>query len=69
MSLWSRPLNPGLESEGGNMKTIVKVICKCVGCGAKKEVGTGEVSKGEVPMCDKCYMPMVAEKTIQRRPR
>lgn len=36
------------------------VTVKCIGCGSKKEVGPGEIPKGEVPMCDKCFNPMIA---------
>jgi len=43
------------------MKKIT-VIAKCVNCGATKEISANEIKIGEVPMCDKCYMPMVAEK-------
>ena len=39
---------------------IVKVVVKCVCCGNKKDIGIGEVPADEVPMCDKCFMPMVA---------
>lgn len=39
---------------------MIKVTVKCVGCGAKKEIGPGEVGANDVPMCDKCLMPMVA---------
>jgi hypothetical protein len=36
------------------------VIVKCVQCMKRREIGPGEVPKGEVPMCDDCYVPMVA---------
>lgn len=36
------------------------VTVKCIGCGHKKEVSPGEIPEGEVPMCDKCFNPMVA---------
>lgn len=39
----------------------VVVVAKCVGCGNKREIGPGEVPKGDVPICEKCFMPMVAE--------
>lgn len=35
------------------------VTVKCIGCGKTKEVGPGEVPKGEMPMCE-CMNPMVA---------
>ena len=36
------------------------VIAKCVGCGKKRKIKAGEIPKGDHPMCDVCYMPMVA---------
>ena len=35
------------------------VIVKCVQCTKRREIGPGEIPKGEVPMCDDCYVPMV----------
>lgn len=43
------------------------VIAKCVGCGHEREIGEGDVPKGGHPMCEKCYMPMVA-KEARREP-
>jgi len=37
------------------------VIAKCVGCGEKREIGAFDIPQGEQPMCEKCFMPMVAE--------
>lgn len=34
---------------------------KCIGCGEKKDLKPGDVPAGEMPMCDKCFNPMVAE--------
>jgi len=44
------------------MKTFV--VAKCIGCGFKREIKAGEVPEYNIPMCSKCYMPMVAEKGI-----
>lgn len=38
------------------------IIVKCVNCGAKKEIEANELRPDDVPICDKCFMPMVAEK-------
>jgi len=38
------------------------IIVKCTSCDNRKKIYAGEVKKGEQPMCDKCFMPMVAEK-------
>ena len=40
----------------------IKVVVKCVACGEKREIKAGEVSKDEVPMCEKCFTPMVPVK-------
>ena len=45
---------------------MVTVIVKCVGCGIKKEIKPDEISKDDVPMCEKCFMPMVAESAKSR---
>lgn len=37
------------------------IIAKCVGCGAKREIGIFDVEQGDSPMCEKCFMPMIAE--------
>lgn len=37
------------------------VIARCVGCGAEREIRAGEIPQGQHPMCDKCFMPMVAK--------
>lgn len=46
------------------METIV--IAKCVGCGHKEKIKAGEISKGEMPTCPKCFMPMIAEKATSK---
>ncbi len=43
------------------------VTAKCIGCGATKEIGPGEVKGNEVPTCDKCYLPMVADKATIKK--
>ncbi len=42
------------------METVV--IAKCIGCGDTKEIRANEILSGEQPLCDKCGMPMIAEK-------
>ena len=42
-------------------KQELVIIAKCVGCGEKREIGAFEIPQGEQPMCEKCFMPMVAE--------
>ena len=37
----------------------VKITVKCVGCGYKKEVGE---EQKDIPICEKCFMPMIVEK-------
>ena len=40
------------------------ITCECVGCGATRVVGLEEAKlhsdETTVPMCETCYMPMVA---------
>lgn len=43
------------------------IVAECVGCGAKKEILAGVVPVGEHPMCDKCFMPLVALRATTRR--
>ena len=38
---------------------MLKITVKCVQCGYKKEVGE---EQRDIPMCDKCFNPMIAEK-------
>lgn len=42
------------------------VIAKCVACGHRKKIKPGEVNSGDLPMCEKCYSPMVAEKAVKK---
>jgi hypothetical protein len=45
----------------------VKVKVRCVGCGATREVGPGEIARGDVPMCAACFLPMVAVAAAEPR--
>lgn len=36
------------------------VTAKCIGCGHTKEIRPGEIKPDDVPICEKCYMPMIA---------
>lgn len=40
------------------------IIAKCVSCNNRKEIMPFEIKKGENPICDKCFMPMFAEKVV-----
>ena len=42
------------------------VVAECVQCMKRRDIKAGEVPKGEVPMCDDCYMPMVAVRAETR---
>ena len=37
----------------------VTVLCRCVGCGAQREIGETSVAAGDQPLCNECFMPMV----------
>lgn len=39
----------------------MKIVAECVGCKNKREIMAGEVAPDEVPICDKCLMPMVVK--------
>ena len=39
----------------------VTVTARCVACGKRREISPGEIDPGDVPMCDACFSPMVAE--------
>ena len=41
-------------------QTAVNVTVRCVGCNATREVGPGQIARGDVPMCSACFSPMVA---------
>jgi len=38
---------------------MIKVTVQCIQCKEKKDIGPGEVEEDDVPMCQKCFMPMV----------
>jgi len=48
---------------------MVFIIAKCIGCGDKKEIRENEIPRGEQPCCNKCGMPMIAEKAILNQER
>ena len=37
------------------------VVAQCIQCKKTKKVYAGDVAPGDMPMCDDCYMPMVAK--------
>ena len=44
----------------------VIVIVECVNCKDTREVKAGEVPQGEMPMCEKCFNPMIAKRSEYR---
>ena len=42
------------------------VVAQCIQCSKKKKIYAGEVAADDVPMCDDCFMPMVAVKASSR---
>lgn len=60
--------SPNAGLEGGALSTTV-VIAKCMSkkCGFRKEYKPGEVPEGDHPCCEKCGMPMVAERAAVRK--
>jgi len=45
------------------MTKEVVVVTKCISCGAERTIRAGEIKEGEQPMCDKCFMPMIAKES------
>lgn len=48
------------------MPREIEITVRCIGCKAKRVIGREESARlsaeMRVPMCDGCFMPMVAEK-------
>ena len=38
----------------------VVVTARCVGCGHERDIQAGEVAPDDMPMCERCFMPMIA---------
>lgn len=47
-----------------NQNLIPVVIVRCAQCSKRREIGPGEIPKGEVPMCDECFVPMVPVRAV-----
>lgn len=45
------------------------VRVKCVVCDAKREIAAGEISADDIPMCDACFSPMIAESAVLEEQR
>jgi hypothetical protein len=45
----------------------MKITAQCIGCKTKREIDEIESERlsrdNSVPMCEKCYMPMIAVRT------
>jgi hypothetical protein len=57
------PLCGAHERRGDEMpktKPKATVTVQCVACKDRREIAAGEVGRGDVPMCQKCFMPMVS---------
>lgn len=48
-------------------KREIVIVAKCVGCGVKREIGMFDVAQGDHPMCEKCFMPMIAEEVNAKK--
>lgn len=44
------------------MNYTVIMIVRCVNCKNEKEIKAGEISKDDVIICNKCFMPMVPDR-------
>ena len=45
----------------------VVVRARCVGCGHERDIQAGEVAPNDVPMCERCFMPMIAAHARAKR--
>lgn len=48
---------------------MVRITFKCVSCGQRQEISLDNVPLDGVPMCDKCFSPMVAVGAKQKLAR
>ena len=46
------------------METVVTV--RCVKCKVTREIKPGEIGPDDFPMCEVCYMPMMAERAERK---
>jgi len=47
-------------------QTETVIVAKCIGCGKKRDISAFEVEPDSMPVCDECFMPMIAEKAVQK---
>jgi hypothetical protein len=43
-------------------KLMTVVVAKCIGCSETRTIHAGEIPDGDMPMCEKCGMPMIAKR-------
>lgn len=58
------------SAKGLKVKQYYAVVTvQCVGCKKRRDIREGEIESGDDigPMCDKCYLPMVAIEAKVRR--
>lgn len=53
-------------SGGRELKAFV--VARCMSCNATRNIGPYEIPIGEVPICGKCGMPMIATTAKVTRP-
>lgn len=53
---------PRRRSRREGIMSEAVVTAECIGCKARRDIRAGEIPKEEVPMCQKCFNPMVAVK-------
>lgn len=51
-------------SEREQKLVIPHVVAKCIQCGKTRNIAAGQVAAKDFPMCDTCFMPMVATKAV-----
>jgi hypothetical protein len=48
------------DRDDATVQVETVVIAECIVCKHRKEIRAGEVAKDDVPMCPRCFNPMVA---------
>jgi len=47
----------------------VLVCARCVGCGAERDIKPNDIAADDQPMCEQCFMPMIARLAAHEKKR
>lgn len=42
------------------------VVARCPACKSERKIYAGDVAPGDYPMCEKCFMPMLAKSAVAK---